>query len=121
MTTDECLCKKSDKLNKTLEEGYPFRSAEASGLVRGHSMKPARSQSKWYGLHTDKGKDSNAVSLCNELAQLKSSYSRTAKSSGLSSIPPASRQISHETLRKWEKLACESSYICNQTADSTDA
>ena len=34
----------------------------------------------------------------------------------MTSIPPASRRISQDTLRKWEKSAREASVICNQSA-----
>ena len=55
-------------------------------------------------------------SLGSESVKLNSSYSRIAWSSGLSTPAPALRSISQDTLRRWEKLACESTYICNQTA-----
>ena len=34
----------------------------------------------------------------------------------MTSTPPASRRISQDTLRKWEKSAREASVICNQSA-----
>ena len=46
--TEEWLCKKLNKLNLTLVEGYPSQTAEASSLD--HFLRPPRSQSKWYGL-----------------------------------------------------------------------
>ena len=52
----------------------------------------------------------------NKSVKLNSSNSRIARSSGLSTPAPASRPLSQDTLRRWEKLARESSYICNQTA-----
>ena len=50
------------------------------------------------------------------MVKLNSSYSRMARSSGLSTPAPASRPLSQDTLRRWEKSALESSYICNQSA-----
>ena len=51
----------------------------------------------------------------NDAAKLNSAFSRIAKPSIATSQPP-SHQISQDTLRKWEKAAKESSYICNQSA-----
>ena len=53
LPTDEWLCRKMNKLNLTLVQGYPSRTSEAC-LLRDKFVKPARSQSKWYGLHTEK-------------------------------------------------------------------
>ena len=44
------------------------------------------------------------------------SYSRIAIHSGLSSTPPASRHISQENMRRWERSAREASVISNQAA-----
>ena len=76
-------------------------------------QKVGKSQSKWYGLHPDTEKTADAVSWGNESVKLNSSYSRIARSSGLA---PASRPLSQDTLRRWEKPACETCYICNQAA-----
>ena len=53
MPTEEWLCKKLSKLNVTLVEGYPSRSSEAGGLMMDQFLRPAKSQSKWYGLSSD--------------------------------------------------------------------
>ena len=47
---------------------------------------------------------------------MNSTYSRIARAAGIASSPPASRQISQDNLRRWEKSACEASTICNQAA-----
>ena len=52
----------------------------------------------------------------NDAPHLNSSYSRIAKPSGLTVIPPPSRPIAQDTLRKWDKASCEGTYICNQAA-----
>ena len=75
-------------------------------------QKVGKSQSKWYGLHPGTEKTA-AVSWGNESVKLNSSYSKIARSSGLA---PASRPLNQDTLRRWEKLACEACYICNQAA-----
>ena len=49
-------------------------------------------------------------------AKLNRSYSRIARSSRLTSPAPASRTISQDTLRGWEKSVCKATYVCNQAA-----
>ena len=49
LPTDEWLCRKLAKLNLTLTDRHPFRSAEAGGLQRDQFLKVPRSQTKWYG------------------------------------------------------------------------
>ena len=117
MPTEDWLCRKLAKLNLTLVEGYPSRGSEAGGLAKDVFLRPARTQSKWYGLHSDPKAESSQISSWNiDASKLNSSYSRIAKYTGLSSTPPASRRISQETLRRWERSARETSVICNQAA-----
>ena len=117
MPTEDWLCKKLQKLNTTLVEGYPSRGSEAGGLSKDVFLRPAKSQSKWYGLFSNHKVDPSAISSwCTDATKLNSSYSRIAKHSGLTSTPPASRRISQETLRRWERLAREATVICNQAA-----
>ena len=101
-----------DKLNVTLVEGYP----SAGGLQKDQFVKVGKSPSKWYGLHPSTDKTADTVSWENELVKLNSSYNRIARSSGLSTPAPASHPLSQDTLKRWEKLARESSYICNRAA-----
>ena len=54
--------KKFDTLNITSVEGYPSRVSEASGLQRDLFVKVGKSQSKWYGLHSNKEKSAASVS-----------------------------------------------------------
>ena len=115
--TEDWLCKKLQKLNTTLVECYPSRGSEAGGLSKDVFLRPAKSQSKWYGLFSDHKVDPSAVSSwCTDAAKLNSSYIRIAKHSGLTSTPPALRRISQETLRRWERSAREAMVICNQAA-----
>ena len=117
MPTEDWLCRKLAKLNLTLVEGYPSRGSEAGGLAKDVFLRPAKTQSKWYGLHTDPKAETSHVSSWNtDASKLNSSYSRIAKYTRLSSTPPASRRISQETLRRWERSARETSVICNQAA-----
>ena len=117
MPTEDWLCRKLAKLNLTLVEGYPSRGSEAGGLAKDVFLRPARTQSKWYGLHSDPKAESSQISSWNiDASKLNSSYSRIAKYTGLSSTPPASRRVSQETLRRWERSARETSVICNQAA-----
>ena len=121
MPTDEWLCKKMGKLNLTLVEGYPSRSSEAGGLLKDQFVKLARSQAKWYGFVSDQqksdtGTEKTVTSWNTDACKVNSTYSRIAKAAGVSSTPPASRQISQDNLRRWEKSAREASTVCNQAA-----
>ena len=107
------------KLNLTLVEGYPSRSAEAGGLLKDQFVRPARSQQKWYGLVSDPQKVSSGKSVSSwstDSSKVNSTYSRIARAAGIASTPPPSRQISQDNLRRWEKAAREASTMCNQAA-----
>ena len=111
MPTEDWLCRKLSKLNVTLVEGYPSRGSEAGGMSKDLFLRPAKSQSKWYGLFSDHKVDPSAVSLWStDASKLSSSYSRIARHSRLSSPPPASQCISQETLQRWEKSTREANY-----------
>ena len=47
LPVDEWLCRKFERLNVTVAEGYPSRNTETGGLLRDQFVKPPRS-SKWY-------------------------------------------------------------------------
>ena len=115
MPVDEWLCRKFERLNLTVAEGYPSRNTETSGLLHDQFVKPPRS-SKWYDMHTDK-KAFASTTVCNwspEPAKLNSTFSRVARRSLPSA--PASRTISQDTLRRWERAFREQSVMCNQAA-----
>ena len=79
MPTEDWLCTKLAKLNLTLVEGYPCRGSEAGGLAKDVFLRPARTQSKWYGLHTDPKAESSQISSWNiDASKRNSSYSRIA-------------------------------------------
>ena len=110
---DDWLCWKFEKLNITVQEGYPSQASETAGLVRHQFVKPPRTL-KWYDMYADK-KDfsrSKVFSWTNQPARLNSTFPRIANRS----VPPApaSRPVSQDTLRKWERAVRDQSYICNQ-------
>ena len=108
MPTEEWLCKKLSKLNITLVEGYPSRTAEAGSLPMDHFLRPPRSQAKWYGLYAEQQTDQTKVTSWNTgHSKLNSSFGRIARKAALASTPPASR---------WERTAREASVVCNQAA-----
>ena len=112
---DEWLCRKFERLNVTVAEGYPSRNTETGGLLCDQFVRPPRSL-KWYDMHTDK-KDSAATTVCNwspESAKLNSTFSRVARRSLPSA--PASRTFSQDNLRWWERAFREQSVMCNQAA-----
>ena len=115
LTVDEWLCRKFERLNVTVAEGYPARNSETGGLLRDQFVKTPRS-SKWYTMHTDK-KDSASTTVCDwspELAKLNSTFTRVARRSLPSA--PASRTFRQDTLRRWERAFQEQSVMCNQAA-----
>ena len=76
LPVDDWLCKKMDKLNLTITEGYPARNTDTAGLLKDQFIKPPRS-SRWYGMHTDK-KDCESNNVCTwspETAKLNHSFS----------------------------------------------
>ena len=109
------MCRKFEKLNVTVAEGYPSRNAETCGLLRDQFVKTPRS-SKWYNMHTDL-KDSASSTVCDwspEPAKLNSMFSRVARRSLPSA--PASCTFSQDTLRWWARASREQSVMCNQAA-----
>ena len=61
LPTDEWLCNKLSKLNLTLVQGYPSCTTEAGTLQRDQFVRLAKSQNKWYGVHTEPKKDSSSA------------------------------------------------------------
>ena len=115
LPVDDWLCKKMEKLNLTITEGYPARNTDTAGLLKDQFIEPPRS-SRWYGMHTDK-KDCDSTTVCSwslEPAKLNHSFSRVARRS-LPTAPP-SRAFSQDMLRHWERAAREQTVMCNQAA-----
>ena len=116
LPVDEWLCKKLEKLNVTIAEGYPARNSETSGLLRDQFVKTPRS-SKWYEMQAVKKGDASTQAVSHwspEPAKLNSMFSRVARRSLPSA--PASRTFSQDTLRRWEKAFREQSVMCNHAA-----
>ena len=111
------LCKKIENMNLVLLEGYPSKSSELRGLHMDQFLRPPKSQSRWYGIHPAEPKDRTRPgkyfnSWPNDVAKINSAFSRIAKPN-IANSQPTARQLSQDTVRKWEKAAKESSYICN--------
>ena len=115
LPVDEWLCKKLEKLNVTIAEGYPSRNTETSGLLRDQFVKTPRT-SKWYDMQAVKKDASNQAvgDWSPEPAKLNSMFSRVARRSLPSA--PASRTFSQDTLRRWERSFREQSVMCNHAA-----
>ena len=114
LPVDEWLCRKFEKLNVNVAEGYPSRNSETGGLLRDQFVKTPRS-SKWYAMHTDK--DSASTTVCDwspEPTKLNSTFIRVARRSSPSA--PASRTFRQDTLRLWDRAFQEQSVMCNQAA-----
>ena len=107
---DGWLYRKFEKLNVTVQEGYLSHASETAGLNRDQFIKP-RKTLHWYDMFSDKKAFSRSKvhTWTNEPANLNSSFSRIANRS----LPtaPASRPVSQDTLRKWERGARDQSYM----------
>ena len=80
MPTEEWLCRKLSKLNLTLVEGYPSRTAEAGSLPMDQFLRPPRPQSKWYGLYSEQQADpAKVTSWSTGHSKLNSSFGRIAR------------------------------------------
>ena len=89
----------------------------AGGLWKDQLVHPAKSQIKWYDLHTDQKDTSDTVSSWNtSFSHLNITYLRITTQAGIASNPPLSRPISQESLRKSEKSTRVSSVIGHQAA-----
>ena len=115
LPVDDWLCRKIDKLNLTITEGYPARNTDIAGLLKDQFIKPPRS-SRWYGMHAEK-KDCESTTVCTwspKPTKLNHSFNKVARRS-LPSAPP-SRAFSQDMLRCWERAAHEQTVKCNQAA-----
>ena len=87
---DDWLCWKFEKLNSTVQEGYP---SETAGLSRDKFIKPPKTL-KWYNMFSEKRdfSHSKVYTWTNKPARLNSSFPRH-------SLPttPASRPVSQDT------------------------
>ena len=114
---DDWLCRKFEKLNLTVQVGYPTRNSETAGLSKDQFIKPPKTL-KWYVMHAEK-KDffrSKVYTWTNEPARLNSSFPHVANRSLPSA--PTSRPVLQETLRKWERAAHDQSYMCKVSQET---
>ena len=84
-------------------------------MCKDQFIKPPKTL-KWYGMHTEK-KDfsrSKMYTWTSEPSRLNSSFPRIAGRCLPSA--PASRPVSQDTLKKWERTARNQTYMCNQAA-----
>ena len=112
---DEWFCRKFEKPNITVQEGYLSRTSETAALNRDQFIKPLKTLN-WYGMHCEK-KDfsrSKVYTWTNEPARMNSTFPIIANRSPPSF--PTSRPVSQDTLRKWERAARDQTYMCNQAA-----
>ena len=98
LPVDDWLCRKMEKLNLTVAEGYPPKNTQTAGLLQDQFIKTPRS-SRLYDMQADKkDSDSSAVrSWSPEPAKLNNAFSRVARRS----LPtaPHSRAFSQDILR----------------------
>ena len=115
LPVDDWLCRKMEKLNLTVAEGYPSRNTETAGLLRVQFVKTPRS-SRWYDMHVDK-KECGRSTVCSwspEPAKLNSAVSRVGRRN-LPTAPP-SRALNQDILRYWERAAREQSVMSHSFA-----
>ena len=108
-------------LNRTTLSGYHSKSMEAGGFQSDQLLKPPKSQLRWYNIHnlpdSATARPGRSVHYwSSDSSKLNSLYSRVAKALETGSVHPPYRPLPQETVRKWEKAARETSYICNQAA-----
>ena len=121
MHPDDWLCQKLEQLNLTVAEGYPSRAQDSTGLKKEQFIKVPKSQSRRYTMHMLRSEEPtrpghSVFSWHNTEAKVNSQFPRITKTSAYPSTGPPSRQISQESLRRWERCAHEDSYIVNHTA-----
>ena len=61
LPVEDWLCRKMEKLNLTVAEGYPSKNTQTAGLLRDQFVKTLRSF-RWYDMQADK-KDSDSSSV----------------------------------------------------------
>ena len=123
LLADDWFCCKWEAMTSTTQTGYQNRNSEPGGFHTDQFLRPPKSQLCWYGLHPVNLAilhPARQVSFWgSDAAKLNSLYTRVAKPSGSESVPPPCHPLSQETLRKWEKVMKESSYVCNPATGFT--
>ena len=121
MPPDDWLCRKLERLNLTVAEGYPSRSQDSAGLKRDQFVKVPKTQSKWYKMHMLKPEGTqrpgrSVFSWRNTETKVNSQFPRITRAAAYPATGPPSRPILQESLRRWERTAREDSYIINHAA-----
>ena len=116
---DDWLCKKLDRINLTLENGYPSVTSESAPLPKDNFIRHNTGVSRWYDLYKPDGMqemtDGKATCWSNAAAKINAGFPRIARAA-ISHKPPPSRPITQENLRRWERATKNRTYICNQAA-----
>ena len=116
LPVDEWLCKKLEKLNITIAEGYPSRNSETSGLLRDQFVKTPRF-SKWYDmqavkkgdayrqhnsgcLYQQRGGDEIGLPVCPTVENTVLVYQAASNTQGTSHPRPAERD-SRQAIQAW--------------------
>ena len=103
-------------LNHTTLSGYHSKSMEGGGFQSDQFLKPPKSQVRSHDIHNlpDPATARPGRSVHYWSSDASKLNSRVAKLSGTSSVHPPCRPLLQETVRKWERAARETSYICNR-------
>ena len=107
-------------MNLYIIDGHVSRSGERGWLRTAQFLKVPKTQNRWYNLHPAPNsghiRPGKVVKFwSNDAPHLNSSFSHIAKPSALTVTPP-SRPVAQDTLRKWDKVLREGTYICTQAA-----
>ena len=118
---EDWFCRKFEQMNLYIIDGHVSRSGERGWLRTDQFLKVPKIQNRWYSLHPAPNPEDNRPGKVvkfwsNDAPHLNSSFSRIAKSSGMTVTPPPSCPIAQDTLRKWDKALREGTYVCNQAA-----
>ena len=105
-------------LSLTVSEGYPLYALDYGGLKKDQFAKVLKSQAQWYSMHMFKPDaliGHGGLSSIGGTLRPRSilSFLRLPKLLLIPPSGPASRPISQESLRPWERDAFEGSYIVN--------
>ena len=120
MPPDDWLCSKMEKLNITVATGYPSSTSDAAPLARDQFLRHNTTSSRWYSMYIPRSMSGSSdptkvTHWDSQSAKVNSGFNRIARAA-IAHRAPASRQISQETLRKWERSAKTDSIVCNQAA-----
>ena len=117
LLVDDHLCRKMEKLQVNIKQGYPTKSSDPSPLGKGQFLRvPPRS--RWYQLYQKPG------AIADHPDRIKMWYQDTCKvnptlsniSKGSAASSPASLPVPQDTVKKWEKATKDQTVILNTAA-----